>query len=74
MNNLLQLIKEALKKAENAGKGKITVRYEGSGKYRVIVKSDNYKDAEKLMEKAATSATNFIEDNKGQASFARLEE
>lgn len=72
--NGVDIIKEALKKAEDISKEKITIRYEGSGKYMIIIKSDNYKDAEKLMEKVTTKAIEHVEENKGQATFARIEE
>lgn len=72
--NGLQIIKDALKKAEDVDKKKISINYEGSGKYMLIVKSNNYKEAEKLMEKSAQSAISHVEQNKGEASFARIEE
>jgi|TARA_B100001971_G_scaffold132295_1_gene122122 translation initiation factor 2 subunit 1 len=72
--NGVEIIKEALKKAENVGKEQIKITCEGSGKYRITIKSDNYKDAEKLMEKAANKSIEYVKDYKGQASFARLEE
>ena len=74
----VDIIKKSLEKGEKVGteigKGKIRLRYEGSGKYSLSVKSENYKDAEKILEKSTSTIIKFIEDNDGQASFARTEE
>ena len=69
--NGVDIIKQALKKAEDAGKGQTEVKYKGAGKYIIIVKSDNYKDAEKILKKSVSSAIKFIEKNQGEGSFAR---
>jgi translation initiation factor 2 subunit 1 len=70
--NGVEIIKEALKDTLESGQG-ILVVYEGGGKYRLEVKSDNYKDAEKILEKAVKKATAFSEKGLGRAEFIRKE-
>ncbi len=70
-SNGVDVVKEALEKAEDAVKGGINIRYAGAGTYNIIVESLNYKDAEKIMEKAVNAAIGFIEDKKGNGSFER---
>lgn len=66
-------IKEAIKKSESSIKGDFSIRYVGGGKYKVIVNSSNYKDAEKIMKKGIDTAIKFIEKKGGKASFKRKE-
>ena len=69
--NGIEVIKESLKKAEEAGKGKISISYLGSGLYRFMIKAPDYKEAEKLMKNATESAINFVAKNDGTAEFSR---
>lgn len=69
--NGIELIKESLKRANEAAKGSITINYLGSGAYRLMVKAPDYKEAEKSMKKAVDSATSFIAKHAGIAEFAR---
>jgi translation initiation factor 2 subunit 1 len=64
-------VKEALKKVEEAGKGEVKIKYLGAGKYNVTVKSENYKEAEKLLDKAVNSAIKLIEKREGKGLFVR---
>ena len=63
----------ALRKADKAGKDQVTITYKGAGVYNVMVKSDNYKDAEKVLDKTVDAAIKFIEKKDGEGSFKRLE-
>ena len=66
--NGIEIIKEALLKAKN-----IKIKYLGAGKYGMAVKANDYKTAEKIMEKNSSAVIEFIEKNKGEASFERIE-
>ncbi len=70
-SNGIDIIKSSLKKAEESGKGRISINYLGSGLYRFMVKAPDYKEAEKLMKNATESAINFIAKNEGTAEFNR---
>lgn len=69
--NGIEIIKDSLKKAEDAAKGKISINYLGSGSYRFMVKAPDYKEAEKLMKNATESALNNVTKHNGTAEFAR---
>ena len=69
--NGIEIIKESLKKAEEAGKGKISINYLGSGLYRFMIKASDYKEAEKLMKNATEGAINLVIKNDGVAEFNR---
>jgi translation initiation factor 2 subunit 1 len=67
----IDIIKEALKRAENAGNGKIAINYLGSGLYRLMIKAPDYKEAEKLMKNATESAIALVTKHEGMAEFSR---
>ena len=69
--NGIEIVKESLKKAEDAGKGKVSINYLGSGLYRFMIKAPDYKEAEKLMKNATESAISFVAKNNGNAEFTR---
>ncbi|MBI2653779.1 translation initiation factor IF-2 subunit alpha [Candidatus Woesearchaeota archaeon] len=69
--NGIDIIKESLKKAEHAAKGRISISYLGSGTYRFMVKASDYKEAEKIISDAVESAVNNVTKNAGTAEFAR---
>lgn len=69
--NGIDIIKESLKKAEDAAKGKISINYLGSGLYRFMVNAPDYKEAEKIMKNATESAISVVTRNAGTAEFAR---
>ena len=68
----IDIIKESLKKAEDAAKGKIYINYLGSGMYRFMIKDADYKGAEKLMKNATESAIQFVTKHDGKAEFNRV--
>lgn len=70
-SNGVELIKKSLIDAENTSKGKVTIRYEGTGTYHISVESDDYKEGEKILEKALQTAMDPIKKSKGIAEFAR---
>lgn len=69
----VEVIKQSLEKAEKMGKDAITITYLGSGGFKVAVKSDNYKTAEKILQKSVDSALAVVEDAGGKGEFSRLE-
>ncbi len=72
-SNGLDIIKNSLINAKNIDKEKIKIRYEGTGKYNIEVESDNYKDADKILEKAANAAIDYVKKNKGVAEFIKAD-
>lgn len=69
--NGIDIIKESLKKAQEAAKDRISIKYLGSGVYRFMVKAPDYKEAEKIMKNAAESAIIFVTKHTGSAEFSR---
>ncbi|RLE39623.1 translation initiation factor IF-2 subunit alpha [Candidatus Woesearchaeota archaeon] len=66
------IIKEALAQATKINKdAKIT--YVGGGRYDVVLYSQDYKSAEKMLEKMSTAVIDFMESKGGQASFQKIE-
>jgi translation initiation factor 2 subunit 1 len=70
-SNGIEIVKEALKKAEEACKGAASIIYLGAGRYMLKVVSTDYKDAEKVMQKAVDAALKSIQKNKGTGEFTR---
>ena len=64
-------IREAIKKAENAGKDSISIKYLGGGKYRFTITSPNYKEAEKILKASVEAAIKAIEKKGGEGNFKR---
>ena len=69
--NGIDVIKESLKKAMEAGKGRMGINYLGSGLYKFMVKAPDYKEAEKLMKNATENAIGFVTKHEGTAEFIR---
>ena len=67
-SNGIAIIKEAFSKIKN-----VDVKYLGAGKYGMTVKAEDYKTAEKILEKNSDAVVEFIEKNKGEASFERID-
>ncbi len=70
--NGVELIKHALESAEKTS-DKLEIIYEGGGKYRMIVKANEYKEAEDILKKAYTTAISYIEKSDGLGEFLRIE-
>ena len=69
----IEIIKQALKKAEDSGKDSVVIRYGGGGDYNIIVTADDYKQAEKILKNVTEAAIKFMEKKQGIASFKRIE-
>ena len=67
----VEIIKGALNKA--AYKDSVSVLYEGGGVYRVRAKANEYKDAEKILDKSTSNAISFIEGKGGEGEFVKSE-
>ncbi len=67
----IAVIKKALTEAEKQDK-KISIRYLGSGAYKIEVTAEEYKEAEDILKAAVDKATDIIEKSEGgSAEFAR---
>lgn len=66
----VEAVKEALKKAQDAG---IEINYAGGGKYKVRVKAQDYKKAEKTLKEGIESSTKQMKKQGGNAEFIRDE-
>jgi len=69
--NGIEIIKEALLAAEEAGQGGVTVHYLAAPKYRVRVKAGDYKHAEAMLKESVEAALVVMKKNGGVASFSR---
>lgn len=69
----VEIIKKAIKKAENTGKESIEIKYKGAGYYSVKVTASDYKEAEKIIGKSSDAAISFMEKNKGEGEFKKIE-
>jgi len=69
----VDIIREALKKAEEAAKGNIMIKYLGAGSYNIAISAKDYKEAEKLLKEATEKAIEYAKKNEGKGEFVRLE-
>ena len=69
----IEVIKAALKKAEDIAKEAMQIRYQGAGDYKIILKAEDYKTAEKLLKQSVDAATEHMIKHKGEAEFVRQE-
>ena len=69
----VDVVKEALKRAEEAGKGNIAIKYLGAGSYNVIINAKDYKEAEKLLKEMSEKALEYVRKNEGEGEFVRAE-
>jgi translation initiation factor 2 subunit 1 len=65
----VEIIRASLNKALDV-EG-VDINYLGGGKYKVIVKSKNYKSAESILEEATESVLNYIRERNGKGEFVR---
>ena len=66
----IDIIKKTLEEAEKNG---AKVRYLGGGNYNLMVDAPDFKEAEKILKKAADSAITFMGKNDGKAEFKRTD-
>lgn len=65
----IEIIKSAVKSAA----GTAEIKYKGAGVYKVMVKSLDYKDAEKNLKGFVDSIIHYVESRRSSASFERYE-
>lgn len=71
--NGIGIIKDIFKKVQDIGKEQLTINYLGGGTYSLGITAENYKDAEKLLEKILYSLKKDIEKSQGTFKFERSE-
>ncbi|MBI2138722.1 translation initiation factor IF-2 subunit alpha [Candidatus Woesearchaeota archaeon] len=64
-------IKKALEIGEAGKKTKTNAFYLGGGRYHIVVNAEEYKDAEKILDKFVESAVSLIKKCGGSAEFSR---
>ncbi len=69
----IEIIKAALKKAEDNAKGMLEMRYKGGGDFKVVLKAEDYKTAEKVLKSSIDAVIEHMRKNKGEAEFVRQE-
>jgi len=70
-SNGVDIIKEALRKAMEAGEKSISIKYLGAGTFNVTINAKDYKQAEKLLGEATETAIEYVTKNDGHGEFAR---
>lgn len=71
--NGIDIVKEALKKAQDKGKENISVKYLGAGTYHIRVIAKDYKEAEQILKNSTEVAIDFVGKHEGEGSFVRQE-
>jgi len=61
-------IKDALKKIEQE---EVKIIYEGAGKYKLTITSNDYKKAEKILKKSESNVLDYIQEHNGKGEFIR---
>ncbi len=69
----IDIVKEALKKAQDTGKDNIDIKYLGAGTYHIRVKAKDYKEAEQILKDSTENAIDLVSKSEGEGSFARQE-
>jgi len=69
----IEIIKKALKKAEDIGKTSAKIKYLGGGSYNITVTADDYKQAEKILKNMSETVIKLIEEKHGTVKFKRVE-
>ncbi|MBN2423124.1 S1 RNA-binding domain-containing protein [Candidatus Woesearchaeota archaeon] len=67
--NGVEIVKNALIEADKVEGAEI--RYIGGGKYKIIVKSKEYKSAENKLDEATNAAIKYVKKHKGESKFVR---
>src|SRR3989338_8718292 len=68
----VDMIRDALTKAEGIGKEKTAIRYEGAGRYGVSIKGRDYKEAEKLLKESTELVLNSLKEKNSEGEFTRI--
>ncbi|MBI4144676.1 translation initiation factor IF-2 subunit alpha [Candidatus Woesearchaeota archaeon] len=68
----IEIVKGALNEALQV-KGDLSIKYKGGGTYHIVVKSDDFKKAEKVLKEAVDGTLAYAEKHKAVAEFKRQE-
>ena len=71
--NGIDIIRQGLLSVAEIGGESATITYQGAGKYDVTVIAEDYKSAEKLLDKMKTHLEEFMRSKKSLFEFARLD-
>ncbi|MBL7056484.1 translation initiation factor IF-2 subunit alpha [Candidatus Woesearchaeota archaeon] len=69
----IEVVKEALKKAEAKGMNSVSIKYLGAGTYGISVEAKDYKQAEKIVKDATEAAIDHVSKHDGSGEFVRAE-
>lgn len=70
----VEIVKRALSQAQEMDQnGNISIIYLGGGVYRVAVNAKNYKEAEKIMEKASETIFEYLRKNDGKGELVKVQ-
>lgn len=69
----VDVIRKALIDASETDKESVSIIYSGGGRYRVIVKADDYKQAEKIIKQCTETAIEYVQKHHGIGTFERAE-
>lgn len=72
VENGIEVVKEALTKAESTDKEHVSVYYLGSGNYKVRVTGEEFKEAEERLKAVLDIATAIVEKSGGETNFVRV--
>ncbi len=67
-SNGIEVIKDALKKIEDTN---VEIKYSGGGKYNLVIKSHDYKEAEKRLEHIQKNLSSYMKDKEGIFNLVR---
>ena len=67
--NGVEIIRKSLEPCEK--NENCAVNYLGGGRYKLVVKAENYKDAEKILDDVRDKTLAYIEEHNGEGEFVR---
>lgn len=68
----IEIIKKVLTETSKVGEG-VSITYKGAGTYTIIINDEDFKDAEKVLQKVHKKAKSLIEKENGECSFKKIE-
>jgi len=69
----LEIIKNVIHKAELAGKEAVAISYKGGGVYNLLIRAEDYKHAEEILQNVIDAVEKEIEKNNILFSYKRIE-
>jgi len=71
--NGVDVVRKALVMIEDADREKISIKYLGASKFRLMLVAHDYQEAEGILKKGLDAAKKFCEKNKAEFSFVRVD-